>query len=189
MGNTHPASTKFTQLKDRILWFDGTSTVPEKELVQLIAREGSVDGMFVDEMSQDIKQYNLLVPDHEKITVKGSVYELSLEWNIPHEFSELNVRDHIINCFEDECNSQVFTDDELHERSRRIIQELDLYESLGLFGVIRTLIFVINTLRERDIVWGVGRGSSVASYILYLIGVHDVDSVLYELDITDFLRK
>jgi DNA polymerase III alpha subunit len=43
-------------------------------------------------------------------------------------------------------------------------------------------------MRENDIVWGVGRGSSVASYTLYLIGVHKIDSIKYELDINEFLK-
>jgi DNA polymerase III alpha subunit len=43
-------------------------------------------------------------------------------------------------------------------------------------------------MREKDIVWGVGRGSSVASYVLYLIGVHKIDSLFFDLDIEDFLR-
>jgi DNA polymerase III alpha subunit len=43
-------------------------------------------------------------------------------------------------------------------------------------------------MKERNIVWGVGRGSSVASYVLFLIGTHKVDSVKYELDFNEFLK-
>ena len=50
------------------------------------------------------------------------------------------------------------------------------------------LKYMIDTFRKNDIVWGVGRGSSVASYVLFLIGVHKTDSMLYELDVTEFLR-
>jgi DNA polymerase III alpha subunit len=38
------------------------------------------------------------------------------------------------------------------------------------------------------VLWGVGRGSSVASYCLYILGVHKVDSIKYELDIHEFLK-
>ena len=65
---------------------------------------------------------------------------------------------------------------------------MELYQKLGLIDILRTLIFVINTLIENNIVWGVGRGSSVSSYVLYLIGVHDVDSFQYGLNIEEFLR-
>jgi DNA polymerase III alpha subunit len=43
-------------------------------------------------------------------------------------------------------------------------------------------------MRKENIVWGVGRGSSVASYVLYLIGVHKIDSLYYNLDVEEFLR-
>jgi DNA polymerase III alpha subunit len=38
------------------------------------------------------------------------------------------------------------------------------------------------------LIWGVGRGSSVASYVLYLLGVHRIDSMYYELNPEEFLR-
>ena len=41
---------------------------------------------------------------------------------------------------------------------------------------------------ENRVIWGVGRGSSVASYVLYKLGIHRVDSMFYELDIDEFLR-
>ncbi len=43
-------------------------------------------------------------------------------------------------------------------------------------------------MRDNEVIWGVGRGSSVASYVLYLIGIHKVDSMYYDLPINEFLR-
>ena len=54
--------------------------------------------------------------------------------------------------------------------------------------MLRYLIYLVDVMRENNVVWGVGRGSSVASYILYLIGIHKVDSVKHNLDYTEFLR-
>jgi DNA polymerase III alpha subunit len=54
--------------------------------------------------------------------------------------------------------------------------------------VLKAMKYLVDTFRENNIVWGVGRGSSVASYALYLIGVHKVDSVKYELPITEFFK-
>jgi DNA polymerase III alpha subunit len=34
----------------------------------------------------------------------------------------------------------------------------------------------------------VGRGSSVASYVLFLIGVHKIDPIKYELPIEEFFK-
>ena len=55
-------------------------------------------------------------------------------------------------------------------------------------NLLRYMIYLVDFMRENDIVWGVGRGSSVASYVLYLIGVHKIDSLYYDLDIAEFLR-
>ena len=43
-------------------------------------------------------------------------------------------------------------------------------------------------MRENQLIWGVGRGSSTASYVLYLLGVHRIDSMYYDLDPEEFLR-
>ena len=55
-------------------------------------------------------------------------------------------------------------------------------------NVLKFLVYLIDIMRSNNIVWGVGRGSSVSSYVLYLLGVHKVDSIKYGLDITDFLK-
>ena len=71
---------------------------------------------------------------------------------------------------------------------QRVGQELLLYQERGMFDLLRFLVYIVDTMRKHDIVWGVGRGSSVASYVLYLIGVHKIDSLYYDLDIAEFLR-
>jgi len=57
-----------------------------------------------------------------------------------------------------------------------------------MFDLLIYLKYLVDTLRSQNIVWGVGRGSSVASYCLYLIGVHKVNSMQYNLDIHEFLK-
>lgn len=70
----------------------------------------------------------------------------------------------------------------------RVEEEMDLYESKGLEMVLRIMICLVDHFRRNGIVWGVGRGSSVASYVLYLLGVHKIDSIKYGLSIHDFLK-
>jgi len=43
-------------------------------------------------------------------------------------------------------------------------------------------------MRNNHVIWGVGRGSSVASYVLYKLGVHRIDSLFYDLSVDEFLR-
>ena len=54
--------------------------------------------------------------------------------------------------------------------------------------ILQLLVYIIDIMRKNNLVWGVGRGSSVASYVLYLLGVHKVDSYKYSLDIKEFLK-
>jgi len=63
-----------------------------------------------------------------------------------------------------------------------------LYQERGLFDLLRYLKYLVDVMQENHIIWGVGRGSSVASYVLYLIGVHRINSLYYNLDIQEFLR-
>ena len=58
-----------------------------------------------------------------------------------------------------------------------------------MFDLLSYLKYLVDTMRENNIVWGVGRGSSVASYVLYLIGIHKIDSIKYNLDIHEFLKE
>lgn len=74
------------------------------------------------------------------------------------------------------------------EQTERVSTELELYIQHGMFDLLYYLKYLVDTMRENNIVWGVGRGSSVASYVLYLIGIHKVDSIKYELDIHEFLK-
>jgi DNA polymerase III alpha subunit len=57
-----------------------------------------------------------------------------------------------------------------------------------MIPVLTTMKYVVDTLRANNIVWGVGRGSSVSSYVLYLIGIHKIDSVKYDLPIDEFFK-
>ena len=77
---------------------------------------------------------------------------------------------------------------ETDEQRSRVDQELDLFIKNGMLDVLYAMQYVVDTLRAKGIVWGVGRGSSVASYVLYLIGVHKIDSIKYNLPIEEFFK-
>jgi DNA polymerase III alpha subunit len=78
---------------------------------------------------------------------------------------------------------------ETNEQRDRVSQELELYIKHGMYDVLHVMKYIVDTLRENKILWGVGRGSSVASYVLYLIGVHKVDSIKYKLPIEEFFKE
>ena len=95
---------------------------------------------------------------------------------MPVEYAEFDIAKWLL----DQC--------ETDEQRQRVGQELLLYVDRGLEDLLKFLRYMVQVMRDNNIVWGVGRGSSVASYVLYLIGVHKIDSLYYDLDVTDFLR-
>lgn len=185
----------YTELEDRVLWFDGDSCYRSSDIESGIGR--SSQHLFVEKITPAIKKYNALVSKEQRITVKEHFNEekLDLTWNIPEEYKNINVVEYLIQKLEQEETRNSWNKDgqQYHpafvKRVARVQTEYNLYKKLNLIDALRALIFIINTLNQNRVVWGVGRGSSVSSYILYLIGVHDVDSVEYELDIEDFLHE
>ncbi len=97
-------------------------------------------------------------------------------WYMPAEYQNLDIAEWIL----DQCRTD--------EQRQRVGQELLLYMERDMFDLLRYLKYIVDTMRVNNIVWGVGRGSSVASYVLYIIGVHKIDSMYYNLDVAEFLR-
>ena len=82
----------------------------------------------------------------------------------------------------------VLTQCQTQEQLQRCGNELIMFQERDLFDLLRYLKYLVDTMRENNIIWGVGRGSSVASYVLFLIGIHRIDSMFYNLSIDEFLR-
>jgi len=98
------------------------------------------------------------------------------QWFMPHEYKTYDIVDWLY-C---ECRTL--------EQKDRVTEELILFAQHNMIDLLKYIKYLVDTMRKNNIVWGVGRGSSVASYVLYLIGIHKVDSIKYELDIKEFLK-
>lgn len=97
-------------------------------------------------------------------------------WFMPKEYFDLDIAKYVL----DLCKSEA--------ELQRVGEELLLYQERNLFPLLQYLKYLVDTMRQHNIVWGVGRGSSVASYVLYLLGVHKIDSIYYDLPINEFLK-
>jgi DNA polymerase III alpha subunit len=98
------------------------------------------------------------------------------QWHMPEEYKVLDIAQYIL----EQCKTE--------EELQRVGQELLLYQERNLFDLLRFMKYLVDVLRKNKIVWGVGRGSSVASYVLYLLGVHKINSIYYDLDVAEFLK-
>ena len=97
-------------------------------------------------------------------------------WLMPVEYYELDIAQYIL----DQCS----TDEEL----QRAGEELILFQDREMFVLLKYLKYLVDTMRKNNIVWGVGRGSSVASFILFLLGIHKINSLYYDLSIDEFIK-
>jgi DNA polymerase III alpha subunit len=97
-------------------------------------------------------------------------------WNFPDSYKEMDIAKYIL----DQCKN----DEEL----QRAGKELLLYQEKDMFMLLKYLKYLVDIMRENNIVWGVGRGSSVASFVLFLLGVHKINSLYYDLEIEEFLK-
>lgn len=98
-------------------------------------------------------------------------------WSIPKEYQDLDIENWVLNQCKDVLSYS------------RAEQELALYRQNDMIPVLKTMKYIVDTLRANNIVWGVGRGSSVASYVLHVIGVHKIDSIKYNLPIEEFFKE
>jgi len=110
------------------------------------------------------------------------------EWFMPDEYKELNPNQWL----EAKLMEKLQIDDPAALRDTqewiRVTEELTEFFARGMYPLLQYMIYLVDFMRENNIVWGVGRGSSVASYVLYLIGVHRINSIQYGLDWREFLR-
>ena len=165
----------------------GVPRFTNKDLVDMIY-SGHVDKCHVVlcDPSDDIEKFNAgmreqYLPELTKyipLDVDQKTFDgaLQSEWFMPDEYKILLVGDYIQTL----CITS--------EERARVQEELEAYNERGMYPLLQYMIYLVDFMRENNIVWGVGRGSSVASYVLYLIGVHRIDSIQYDLDWTEFLR-
>lgn len=128
--------------------------------------------------TRNLKEAGLLeINFHEDIDVSVEQYDqlCQSDWFIPEEYQKMDIEGFLVHV----CPK---------ENYQRLIEELEEFRARNMLPLLRVLKYVVDTLKENKVFWGVGRGSSVASYVLFLIGVHKIDSVKYHLDWREFLR-
>jgi DNA polymerase III alpha subunit len=140
--------------------------------------------IFDEEIELFQKHQSELLPEiitfldasEEKLTFDDFHQKCADDWIFPVVYQQIDVKSWLL----DKCKTQQEID--------RVNEEYILYEERDLIMLLRLFIFLVDYMRKNKFVWGVGRGSSVSSYILYLIGVHRVDSLKYGFDIKDYLK-
>jgi len=127
----------------------------ESDGIELLYRNRSIHNIPFSDVIQfnkfcDILEVEQLVSD----------IDYSKQFNIPQHYLELDVEQYILNLLLDNDS----------QKKQRVQLELELFRTRNLFSVFQLLIYIVDTMRKHNVVWGVGRGSSVASYCLVFVG-------------------
>ena len=119
-----------------------------------------------------------ILKKYEAITSSIEEFDSNMQrvWLMPDEYLNLDIAEYILGLCKHEHELQ------------RVGQELLEYQRRDLFNLLRYLKYLVDTFRKNNIVWGVGRGSSVSSYVLFLLGVHKIDSIYYQLPLDEFFK-
>lgn len=162
----------------------GNIIYQEHDLIKLIyqGRADLFDKVLVED-SDTIKSFEKL-SEIQLNKINKDIYSISQldfdktqqeNWFIPDEYKNMDIEGFLVHV----CPK---------EHYNRLIEELQEFRNRNMLDLLRWLKYLVDTCRKNNILWGVGRGSSVASYVLYLIGVHRIDSIKYKLDWREFLR-
>ena len=129
------------------------------------------NGFLSLENTPNLTQYqdpNILVEEFDRINQSS--------WHMPKEYYELDIAKWVL----DQCKTEA--------ELQRAGDELIKFQERNMFVLLQYLKYLVDTMRKNNVVWGVGRGSSVASFVLFLIGIHRINSLYYQLDIGEFLK-
>ena len=163
----------------------GDVVFSEEDAIDLLYTDPEFDitKLYFDDIEQYTKSLKELGIDLPVINTAPERSKLEVfdktncdKWYMPDKYYQINVLQWLL----EKCQND--------EEKMRVQMEYGLFEQKKFIRVLQFLIYFVDTLRENNIVWGVGRGSSVASFCLFLIGVHKINPMLYNLDVTEFLR-
>ena len=165
----------------------GIPRFSNKDLLDMIYT-GHIDKCHVVlcDPNDDIDKFNIHAKENGINTLKKYVpidvdkdqfdKTLQSEWFMPDEFKNLDIENYVIG----KCKNP--------EEIVRVESELRAFEERDMYNLLRYMVYLVSYMRDNNILWGVGRGSSTASYVLYLIGIHKINSIQFGLDWREFLR-
>jgi DNA polymerase III alpha subunit len=122
--------------------------------------------------------YTKGLKQYDKSVISIDEFDLNCQqnWHMPDEYKTFDIAKYILSL----CSTQ--------EELQRCGDELMLYQSMGLFDLLCYLKYLVDVMEKNNVIWGVGRGSSVASHVLFKLKIHKVNSMFYKLNVTEFLR-
>lgn len=175
---------KYLELRDYKLWLDGTVEVDPDKIQDLLLSGFQESDLAVPHLTKELEQYNRLSETKIQVKTELNFDKFDFDYKIPDSYKVINLRSYFFGLgylkYGQELD-QVVLD--------RIEAELLEIEKRKLQNFFRTLIYIIDTLKSNKIIYGVGRGSSCACYLLFLLDLHKVDCIKYEIPMGEFFKN
>lgn len=181
----------FIKLDNRLIDQNGNVVYYANAIMELMYRNIVPDNILIyPENDEDVALFNkwsyknfddkyIKLPDRLK-----TAEERKNKWFYPTEYDDIDLKNYFLELLK---NESLDKDDEF-VYIERVSTELNLYKEKNMEKFLRFCVYFSNVMKEKKFVVGVGRGSSCASYLLYLLKIHLVDSVKYGLNIKEFLK-
>jgi len=172
------------ELENRTVLTDGTVICHQNALIELLYRGEDIAGLYCD--SREDEQEWIVASKTCDTTIAGPVYNAEPlfeninwkdNWLTPEPFASIDV---LSWCLE-KCST--------HQENSRVCEEITEMQQRNMLPLLRHLIYCVNVWRSAGIVWGVGRGSSVCSFVLFLIGINRINPLEYDLDLQEWLKS
>lgn len=165
----------------------GQVVLNTKDAIDALYKGGTLDGVVLDD-PEELEKFNTFAKFFEipGVSITGPEDNVSQDefdtkhqktWFMPDEYLNMDIETYLLS----KCKTS--------EEITRINIELEYFRKDNSLNLLRYLRYFVDTMRENDLVWGVGRGSSVSSYSLYLLGVHKVNSIKYKLPMEEFFKN
>ena len=178
-----------TKLNDRILRFDGVSIIEANQVQDLLLRGAKPAQLRVLVETPEVLQFNQNVADTDRLQeFMVQPINFKFDWKLPREYLSLDVDQHVSEVFGERLAGLKYDSAQCDAAITRVALELQGFRARGLYDLLRVIIYVLHRFRETGQVWGVGRGSSCASYILFLLGLHVVDPIVFDVPLEEFMH-
>lgn len=167
----------------------GEVLLDENELVEEILHGNKVDNVFIDD-EDAVNRYersltkidvdgfpNIKVASRHKASSDEYLARQSLNWKVPSEYMYMDIE-----CY---LKGLCRNDRELS----RVQEELEEFKKRDELDILRVMKYIVDTFRKNNVLWGVGRGSSVSSFCLFLIGINKIDPLKYDIPYTEYFKE
>lgn len=180
-----------TDLKHRFLRYDGVSVISPEMVADALLRGAGATQIRVTETSWEVEQFNANCAPGDELREDCDEPTIDTSWVLPPKWQNLTVED-VENIIVDKAATCIhhagYTEQQMDYAYLRVQQELHEIKKRDMLDFIKCIMYVLDVFQTNNICWGVGRGSSCASYILFVLGLHVVDCIKFDVPMSEFFH-